>query len=81
MVLGCLNQSQAYAIESQSFVLHCTSALTDAGIELMKTNGGPIVGASRNTIPTETLLIMRTLSRWVTQFLAAQLSSVQTGVF
>ena len=42
---GCLNQSQSYAIESQAFVLHCTSALTEAGIEAMKTAGSPIMGS------------------------------------
>jgi len=43
---GCLNQSQSYAIESQAFVLHCTSALTETGIEAMKTAGSPIMGSS-----------------------------------
>ncbi|CAK3855914.1 carbon-nitrogen hydrolase [Lecanosticta acicola] len=43
-VEGCRNQSQSYAIESQSFVLHATTVLTDAGIEQMKTAGGPIMG-------------------------------------
>ncbi|KAK3714675.1 hypothetical protein LTR37_007655 [Vermiconidia calcicola] len=42
---GCRAQSQAYAIESQSFVLHCTGVLTEGGIELMKTAGGPIMGS------------------------------------
>ncbi|KAK3720832.1 hypothetical protein LTR37_003495 [Vermiconidia calcicola] len=42
---GCRNQSQAYAIESQAFVLHCTGVITEGGIELMKTVGGPIMGS------------------------------------
>lgn len=44
-VSGCLNQSQSYAIESQSFVLHCTSAFSEAGVELFKTAGSPIMGS------------------------------------
>ncbi|KAF2765237.1 carbon-nitrogen hydrolase [Teratosphaeria nubilosa] len=43
---GCRNLSQTYAAESQSFVLHCTTVLTDAGIELMKTAGSPIMGSA-----------------------------------
>lgn len=43
-VEGCQSQAQTYAIESQSFVLHCTSVLTEFGIELMKTKGSPIMG-------------------------------------
>jgi predicted amidohydrolase len=45
-VEGCRNMAQAYAIESQSFVLHATCVITDAGTELMKTKGAPIMGAS-----------------------------------
>ncbi|ETN40314.1 uncharacterized protein HMPREF1541_04590 [Cyphellophora europaea CBS 101466] len=41
---GCRNQAQTYAIESQAFVLHCTSALSEAGIDLMKTAGAPVMG-------------------------------------
>ncbi|KAH8809308.1 carbon-nitrogen hydrolase [Xylogone sp. PMI_703] len=41
---GALNQSQTYAIESQSFVLHSTGILTNAGIESMRTKGNPIMG-------------------------------------
>ncbi|RFU74512.1 carbon-nitrogen hydrolase [Trichoderma arundinaceum] len=41
---GALNQSQTYAIESQSFVLHATAVLTEAGIEVMRTKGSPIMG-------------------------------------
>lgn len=43
-VEGCLNASQAYAMESQSFVLHATTVLTEAGIEAQKTAGAPIMG-------------------------------------
>lgn len=42
--LGALNHSQQYAIESQSFVLHATAVLTDAGIDVMRTKGSPIMG-------------------------------------
>ncbi|SMR47860.1 unnamed protein product [Zymoseptoria tritici ST99CH_3D1] len=45
-VEGCRNQAQSYAIESQAFVLHATCVITEAGIELMKTKGAPIMGAS-----------------------------------
>ncbi|KAL6786399.1 carbon-nitrogen hydrolase [Trichoderma sp. SZMC 28012] len=41
---GALNHSQQYAIESQSFVLHATAVLTDAGIDVMRTKGSPIMG-------------------------------------
>ncbi|KXL43947.1 hypothetical protein M433DRAFT_151325 [Acidomyces richmondensis BFW] len=41
---GCLCLSQAYAIEAQAFVLHCVAVITNAGIELMKTTGSPIMG-------------------------------------
>ena len=42
---GCRNQSQSYAIESQSFVLHCTGVISEAGIEKMQTKGFPIMGS------------------------------------
>jgi nitrilase len=35
--------SRTYAIESQSFVLHTTSVLSQKGIELMDTGRGPIM--------------------------------------
>lgn len=35
--------SRTYAIESQSFVLHTTSVLSQKGIELMGTEKGPIM--------------------------------------
>ena len=41
---GCRTQAQAYAIESQAFVLHCTAVLSEAGVELMKTAGAPVMG-------------------------------------
>ncbi|KAF2760361.1 carbon-nitrogen hydrolase [Pseudovirgaria hyperparasitica] len=43
---GCLNLSQSYAMESQAFVLHCTSALSEKGTELMGTKGAPIMGTA-----------------------------------
>lgn len=43
---GCRNASQAYAIESQAFVIHCTTVLTEAGIQAMQTAGAPIMGHS-----------------------------------
>lgn len=43
---GCRNQSQAYAIESQAFVLHCTGVITEKGLEMMGTTGSPIMGSS-----------------------------------
>lgn len=43
-VEGCRNQSLAYAMESQSFVLHATTVLSETGIEQMKTAGTPIMG-------------------------------------
>jgi len=39
MVLGCQNLSQTYAIESQTFVLHTTSLITQAGIDKLGTSG------------------------------------------
>lgn len=42
---GCLLAAQAYAMESQAFVLHCATVLTEAGTEKMKTTGSPIMGA------------------------------------
>lgn len=47
-VEGCRNQSQAYAIVSQSFVLHSTTVLTDGGIEAMGTKGAPIMGSANS---------------------------------
>jgi len=35
--------SQTYAIESQSFVLHATALITQKGIDLMGTTGGPLM--------------------------------------
>jgi nitrilase len=43
---GCRNLSQTYAIEAQSFVLHCVTAFTDAAAEKMKTKGSPIMGSA-----------------------------------
>jgi predicted amidohydrolase len=38
-MLGTWNLSQTYAIESQTFVLHTTSLITEAGIDRMGTTG------------------------------------------
>lgn len=43
---GCRTLSQAYAMESQSFVLHCVTVLTEKGCELMGTKGSPIMGSN-----------------------------------
>ncbi|KAH8590563.1 carbon-nitrogen hydrolase [Bisporella sp. PMI_857] len=37
---GCQTLSQVYAIESQTFVLHATTIITDKGIDLMSTKDG-----------------------------------------
>lgn len=37
---GCQNLSQTYAIESTTYVLHCTSVCTQKGIEVLKTQEG-----------------------------------------
>nr|POE47838.1 arylacetonitrilase [Quercus suber] len=42
---GCRNLAQTYAMESQAFVLHVTSALGEAGIQAMGTAGAPIMGS------------------------------------
>lgn len=43
---GCLTTAKAYAIESQTFVLHCGTLLTKPGLELMGTVGSPLMGAT-----------------------------------
>lgn len=43
---GCLTASRAYAMESQTFVLHASTLLTQAGLELMGTVGSPIMGST-----------------------------------
>lgn len=43
--VGCRTLSQTYAMESQSFVLHCVSNLTEAGTEILGTKGFPIMGS------------------------------------
>lgn len=40
--LGCQSLSQTYAIESATFVLHCTSVISEKGIKAMKTEGSPL---------------------------------------
>ncbi|KAJ5801901.1 Carbon-nitrogen hydrolase [Penicillium pulvis] len=42
---GCHSLSQTYAIESQSFVLHCTALITQKGIEKMNTSGGALMSS------------------------------------
>lgn len=41
---GCKNLSQAYAMESQSYVLHATTVITEAATKQMGTVGAPIMG-------------------------------------
>lgn len=43
-VEGCRGMSQAYAVESQTFVLHCTSRLSDEGCKALGTAGAPLMG-------------------------------------
>lgn len=43
---GCLTASRAYAMESQTFVLHSITLLTQSGLELMGTVGSPIMGST-----------------------------------
>lgn len=42
---GCLVNSQAYAMESQTFVLHCTAIFSETGIKIMGTAGSPVMGS------------------------------------
>ncbi len=42
---GCQSLSQTYAVESAAFVLHCTSVLTQKGIDAMGTAGSPLFNA------------------------------------
>lgn len=45
--------ASTYAIESQSFVLHCTAVLSQSGIDKMKTHGGAMMatpGGGRSAI-------------------------------
>lgn len=39
--------SQAYAVESQAFVLHTVPVLSDKGVEFFKTAGAPIMGSKQ----------------------------------
>lgn len=45
---GCRTQAQMYAIESQTFVLHCTSVISEAGLQAMGTTGSPLMGTPSN---------------------------------
>ncbi|KAL5334703.1 carbon-nitrogen hydrolase [Aspergillus crustosus] len=40
---GCENLSRTYAAESGAFVLHCTTIISEQGIELLKTTGSPMM--------------------------------------
>jgi predicted amidohydrolase len=42
---GCQTLSQAYAIESQTFVLHATTVITEKGIEIMSTQSGALMSS------------------------------------
>ena len=42
---GCRNLAQAYAMESQTFVLHCTAVISEKGLDVFKTAGAPIMGS------------------------------------
>ncbi|KAJ5221369.1 Carbon-nitrogen hydrolase [Penicillium citrinum] len=42
---GCQSISQTYAVESQSFVLHCSAVLGEGGMELMKTSGSALMSS------------------------------------
>lgn len=42
---GCASLSQTYAVESASFVLHCTAVFTEKGIDAMGTKGGALFNA------------------------------------
>ncbi|KAJ4369880.1 hypothetical protein N0V83_005644 [Neocucurbitaria cava] len=41
---GCAALSQAHAMESSTFVLHCTSVMSAAGIDAHKVEGNPVFG-------------------------------------
>ncbi|THY32042.1 carbon-nitrogen hydrolase [Aureobasidium pullulans] len=42
---GCQSLSQVYAIESQTFVLHATTVITEKGIETMSTEAGLLMNS------------------------------------
>ncbi|KAK4871040.1 hypothetical protein LT330_000277 [Penicillium expansum] len=42
---GCHSLSQTYAVESQSFVLHCTAVITEKGVKAMNTSGGILMSS------------------------------------
>jgi nitrilase len=42
--LGCAVLSQAYAMESATFVLHCTSVISAAGVAAHRVEGHPLFG-------------------------------------
>ena len=43
---GCRNLSQTYAVETQTFVLHSSAVLSEAGIELMNLQGNPLFSSA-----------------------------------
>lgn len=43
--LGCHSLSQTYAVESQSFVLHCTAVMSERGVNAMNTSGGVLMSS------------------------------------
>ncbi|KAJ5209350.1 hypothetical protein N7449_003729 [Penicillium cf. viridicatum] len=42
---GCHSLSQTYAVESQSFVLHCTAVMSENGVNAMNTSGGVLMSS------------------------------------
>lgn len=44
-MIGCQSLSQTYAIESQSFVLHCTAVISQKGVDLMGTANGALMSS------------------------------------
>jgi nitrilase len=42
---GCAGLSQTYAVESASFVLHCTAVFSEKGVKAMGTEGGALFNA------------------------------------
>jgi nitrilase len=63
---GCQTLSQAYAIESQTFVLHATAVITAKGIEIMSTQSGLVMaspgGGASSVIGPDGRLITQPLS-------------------
>lgn len=52
-VQGCKTLSRTYAIESGTFVLHCTAVITESGVKTLGTEGGALMsspGGGHSTI-------------------------------